>query len=106
MISGNDEHYPKPPSASKSSSRHQVQNMNMRQKRQADEQNVRLYNIKEDPEELIELSATHPEIVDQLLERLAFYNSTAVPVLDLPVDIGHSPDQTGGAWVPWVTEEL
>ena len=50
----------------------------------------------------MDLSESEPEIVVQLLERLAFYNSTAVAVVVPPWDLQHSPDDTGGAWVPWV----
>lgn len=62
--------------------------------------NLRLYNIRDDQEESVELSATHPEIVLQLLHRLAFHNSTAL-VLEQTVDDTHCSDLTGGAWVPW-----
>ncbi len=81
-------------------------NQRLIRNKQDGETNVRLYHIRNDPNEYVDLSTTYPEIVEHLLERLAFYNSTAVPVLDFPIDTGHSPDHTGGAWVPWVTDEL
>ncbi len=68
--------------------------------------NVRLYHIWNDPNEYVDLSATYPEIVEQLLKRLAFYNSTAVPMLDFPLDFGHNPSHTCGAWVPWVNAKI
>ena len=38
-----------------------------------------------------------------LLERLATYNSTAVPPCQLENDPeGANPDNHGGAWMPWL----
>nr|KAG5690199.1 hypothetical protein BaRGS_016590 [Batillaria attramentaria] len=42
------------------------------------QQNVWLFNITADPEERHDLSTSEPEVVKQLLQRLAYYNSTAV----------------------------
>ena len=69
------------------------------------DQNVWLYNIKEDPSECVDLSDSHPDVLLDLLWRLNHYNSTAVPVFKPPNDSDHSAADTGGAWVPWVEEE-
>ena len=66
-----------------------------------DTKNLWLFNIKDDPEERTDLSEQHPEIVDMLLDRLAFYNSTAVPVRFPPEDPAADPKLHGGAWGPW-----
>ena len=73
--------------------------------RQVDK-NVWLYNINNDPSECVDLTDSHPHKVIELLERLAFYNSTSVTVNFPPTDPDHGPDNTGGAWVPWVYDEV
>ena len=43
------------------------------------------------------------KVVELLLERLAFYNRTAVPPCELDRDPdGANPDNNGGAWMPWL----
>ncbi|KAF6027033.1 hypothetical protein EB796_014664 [Bugula neritina] len=64
--------------------------------------NVWLFNITEDPEELIDRSDDFPEIVKQLLDRLAEYNLTAIPPNFPSPDPAGSPANNGGAWKPWV----
>ena len=64
--------------------------------------NIWLFNITADPTEHHDLSDSHPEIVKQLLDRLAFYNSTAVPYRFPPEDPASDPGLHGGAWVSWV----
>ena len=64
-------------------------------------QNIWLFNITADPTEHKDLSETHPEIVKQLLDRLAYYNSTAVPCIYPKRDPQSNPKLHGGAWVPW-----
>ncbi|KAM6984997.1 arylsulfatase I [Aplochiton taeniatus] len=66
---------------------------------------VWLFNITGDPYERHDLSEKRPDMVKQLLARLAFYNRTAVPVRFPPDDHRANPDQHRGAWVPWVGEE-
>ena len=61
---------------------------------------VQLFNIKKDPEERVEVSDLYPEIVDELLTKLAEYNATAVPV-NYPADDPNS-DPQGGFWQPWM----
>lgn len=66
---------------------------------------VWLFNITGDPYERHDLSEKRPDMVKQLLARLAFYNRTAVPVRFPPDDDRANPNQHKGAWVPWVGEE-
>ena len=66
-----------------------------------EEQNVWLFNITADPTEHHDLSESHPEIVKQLLDRLAYYNSTAVPCRYPAPHPQSNPKLHGGAWVPW-----
>ncbi len=109
FILGDDIHHNKPASASKSAKNTQSMKNEyetQRPRSNTKEQNVRLYNIKKDPCEYEDLSARHPGIVQILLKRLAFYNSSAVPVIDFHYDLNHTASDTGGAWVPWVTGEL
>ncbi|KAM3603671.1 uncharacterized protein V6R79_000410 [Siganus canaliculatus] len=66
---------------------------------------VWLFNITADPCERQDLSEQRPEVVQQLLARLAYYNQTAVQVYFPPDDPRANPIRHGGAWVPWVDEE-
>ncbi|XP_035525877.1 arylsulfatase I-like isoform X1 [Morone saxatilis] len=66
---------------------------------------VWLFNITADPCERRDLTDQRPDVVQQLLARLAYYNQTAVPVYFPPDDPRANPSQNGGAWVPWVDEE-
>lgn len=68
-------------------------------------QNVWLFNISADPFERTDLSRQWPDVVLQLLHRLAFYNRTVVPVHFPPADPRANPRRHGGAWVPWEDEE-
>lgn len=66
---------------------------------------VWLFNITGDPYERQDLADQRPDVVQQLLARLAYYNQTAVPVYFPPDDPRANPDQHGGAWMPWVDED-
>ncbi|XP_070701215.1 arylsulfatase I-like [Pempheris klunzingeri] len=66
---------------------------------------VWLFNITADPCERRDLADQRPDVVQQLLARLAYYNQTAVPVYFPPDDPRADPSGHGGAWVPWVDEE-
>ncbi|XP_077472302.1 arylsulfatase I-like isoform X2 [Stigmatopora argus] len=66
---------------------------------------VWLFNISADPYERHDLSRTRPDVVRQLLTRLAHYNRTAVPVYFPPDDPRAHPDRHGGAWVPWMDRD-
>uniref|UniRef100_A0A3B4G6P8 Arylsulfatase I-like n=1 Tax=Pundamilia nyererei TaxID=303518 RepID=A0A3B4G6P8_9CICH len=67
--------------------------------------NIWLFNITGDPYERHDLADQRPDVVQQLLARLAYYNQTAVPVYFPPDDPRANPSQHRGAWVPWVEEE-
>ncbi|KAM9350107.1 arylsulfatase I-like [Symphorus nematophorus] len=67
--------------------------------------NVWLFNITADPCERRDLADQRPDLVQQLLARLAYYNQTAVQVYFPPDDPRANPSHHGGAWVPWVDEE-
>ncbi|KAM9313007.1 arylsulfatase I [Gastrophryne carolinensis] len=66
---------------------------------------VWLFNITADPYERHDLSAQKPEIVKELLMRLAHYNSSAIPVRYPNEDPRGNPELNGGAWGPWASEE-
>ena len=63
--------------------------------------NIWLFNITADPTEHNDLSDTQPEVVKKLLDRLAYYNSTAVPCRYPKPDPQSNPKLHDGAWVPW-----
>ncbi|KAK7491342.1 hypothetical protein BaRGS_00017443 [Batillaria attramentaria] len=67
----------------------------------ADAQNVWLFNITADPEERHDLSQQYPDVVKKLLQRLQYYNSTAVPPRYPPDDPNCDPAKHGGVWGPW-----
>ncbi|XP_071348435.1 arylsulfatase I-like [Trachinotus anak] len=67
--------------------------------------NIWLFNITGDPYERQDLSDQRPDVVQQLLARLVYYNQTAVPVYFPPDDPRANPSEHGGAWVPWVDED-
>lgn len=66
---------------------------------------VWLFNIRADPWERHDLADHRPEVVQLLLNRLAQYNRTAVPVSYPPDDPRANPGRRRGAWEPWVSEE-
>lgn len=67
--------------------------------------NIWLFNITDDPYERRDLADQRPDVVQQLLARLVYYNQTAVPVYFPPDDPRANPSEHDGAWVPWVAEE-
>ncbi|XP_027876835.1 arylsulfatase I-like isoform X1 [Xiphophorus couchianus] len=66
---------------------------------------VWLFNIATDPFERRDLADRRPDVVQQLLERLAHYNRTAVPVYFPPDDPRANPNRHGRAWAPWADGE-
>ncbi|CAH2300714.1 arylsulfatase J [Pelobates cultripes] len=64
-----------------------------------------LFNITADPYERFDLSDKYPDIVKQLLRRLAQYNKTAVPVRYPPKDPRSNPKLNGGVWGPWYKDK-
>lgn len=63
--------------------------------------NLWLFNIAKDPTERNDLSSVYPNIVVQLLDRLLYYNQTAVPPRFPKYDPRSDPSLHGGAWGPW-----
>ncbi|CAG5115309.1 unnamed protein product [Candidula unifasciata] len=63
--------------------------------------NCWLFNVKLDPTESSDLSDTRPDLVQELLNRLVIYNSTAVPPLYPQSDPNCDPKLHGGFWGPW-----
>ena len=63
--------------------------------------NLWLFDIVNDPLETTDISEQHIDVVKKLLGRLAFHNSTAVPVMFPPFDPKSNPDRFGGVWSPW-----
>ncbi|XP_069832909.1 arylsulfatase J [Dendropsophus ebraccatus] len=63
-----------------------------------------LFNITADPYERVDLSERYPDIVKQLLRRLAQFNKSAVPVRYPPKDPRSNPKLNGGVWGPWYKE--
>lgn len=66
---------------------------------------VWLFNVSADPFERRDLVDQRPDVVQQLLARLAYYNQTAVPVHFPPSDPRADPRRHAGAWVPWADED-
>ncbi|XP_070570797.1 arylsulfatase B-like [Ptychodera flava] len=62
---------------------------------------VSLYNIKSDPTEQTDLAERMPGVVHRMLEKLADYNSGAVPPYYPENEIEADPSRHGGAWGPW-----
>ena len=67
-----------------------------------DTQNLWLFNVTADPQETTDLSESRPDVVQDLLHRLVFYNSTASEARFIPLDNNHFPNVTGDAWMPWL----
>ncbi|CAD5116253.1 DgyrCDS5161 [Dimorphilus gyrociliatus] len=63
--------------------------------------NCWLFNIRDDPEERVDLSLKRPEMVKFLLTRLSLLNETAVPVRYPAADPKANPELHGGVWGPW-----
>ncbi|XP_005988344.1 arylsulfatase I [Latimeria chalumnae] len=66
---------------------------------------VWLFNITADPYERYDLSERRPDVVKELLAKLAQYNKTAIPVRYPAEDPRANPELNGGAWGPWASEE-
>lgn len=77
------------------------QPVQMIQTQQPDE-NVWLFHIPSDPYEEINLAQKYPDIVKNLLQRLSYYNSTAVPPYYPKSDPNCDPKLHNGFWSPWM----
>ncbi|KAL2077265.1 hypothetical protein ACEWY4_026769 [Coilia grayii] len=64
-----------------------------------------LFNVTADPYERHDVSEQRPDVVRLLLARLAYYNRTAVPIRYPPEDPRAQPQNNGGAWGPWASDD-
>ncbi|XP_052256156.1 arylsulfatase B-like isoform X1 [Dreissena polymorpha] len=69
---------------------------------QTDVKNLWLFNIAKDPNEYNDLSEQEPVIVKKMLDRLQYYQSTAVPCRYPDDDPLADPAKHGGFWGPWL----
>ena len=67
-----------------------------------EDKNIWLFDIVDDPHEYNDISNSRPDVVADLLTRLAYYNSTAVPVFFKGDDPNADPAKHGGYWSPWL----
>lgn len=72
----------------------------------SDDKNLWLFDLERDPLEVTDISSKYSDVVVKLLDRLAYYNSTAVPALNKPFDQKSNPDHHGGVWGPWEGESV
>ncbi|XP_059147351.1 arylsulfatase B-like [Physella acuta] len=79
--------------------KHNVQHSNVTA---ASDKNVWLFNVSEDPSEVIDLSNILVGQVRSMLERLQYYNSTAVPPQYPDSDPNCDPKLHGGFWGQWL----
>lgn len=63
--------------------------------------NVWLFNITADPSEKADLSSQHPEVVDQLIEKLAMYYKSSVPSNFPDQTLSADPTLHNDLWEPW-----
>jgi len=66
-----------------------------------DWKNIWLFDISSDPLEKADLFETHRDIAVNLLNRLAEYQSTAVPARFPMYDLRCNPNNHNGFWGPW-----
>ena len=60
-----------------------------------------LFNMTSDPCEYENLASSQPLVLDAMQKRLQFYNASAVPPLNQPVDDAGLPYHHHWNWVPW-----
>jgi len=65
-------------------------------------QNLWLFNIRNDPNERVDLSKNYPDQVKLMLNRLIEYNTTALAPRYPPGDENADPQRHGGQWIPWM----
>ncbi|CAL1531381.1 unnamed protein product [Lymnaea stagnalis] len=70
--------------------------------RAPDDKNVWLFNVQEDPSEAVDLSNIYVGQVRRMLDRLQYYNSTAVPPQYPQSEPDCDPKLHGGYWGPWL----
>ena len=60
-----------------------------------------LFNIRKDPCESYNLAPDEPDILQDLMQRLATHRATAVPPRNQPPDPNANPEKFGGVWSSW-----
>ena len=61
-----------------------------------------LFNITDDPSERNNVADKYPDVVEQLKERIEYYNSTHITQLNPPFDPRCNPAKFDGVWTPWL----
>ena len=62
-----------------------------------------LFNLKEDPCEINNLSEIYPEVLQKLKSRLDYYRATMVPpLINKTNDPLSNPKLHHGVWEPWI----
>ena len=61
-----------------------------------------LFNLTADPNERNNVADMYPEVVNQLKERIEYYNSTHIAQINVPIDPKSNPDNFDGIWTPWL----
>ena len=64
--------------------------------------NVWLFDISKDPTEKTDLFDSHRDIAVDMLNKLAEYQATALPVRYPPNDLRCNPRYHNGFWGPWL----
>jgi hypothetical protein len=64
-----------------------------------------LFNIREDPCELTDLSAVRPLVAMSLSQSLERWRRTALPAANVPGDENANPAFYNNTWVPWQDEK-
>uniref|UniRef100_A0A8W8HSP2 N-sulphoglucosamine sulphohydrolase C-terminal domain-containing protein n=1 Tax=Magallana gigas TaxID=29159 RepID=A0A8W8HSP2_MAGGI len=59
-----------------------------------------LFNLKDDPNEHVDLSNKHPDIVKKLKSRLEYYHKQIVPANFPSISPSSAPSNYGGFWTP------
>ncbi|XP_052697879.1 arylsulfatase B-like [Crassostrea angulata] len=59
-----------------------------------------LFNLKDDPNEHVDLSKKHPDIVKKLKSRLEYYHKQIVPANFPSISPSSAPSNYGGFWTP------
>ena len=67
-----------------------------------------LFNFKEDPCEINDLSVMHPAILQQLKSRLDQYRTAIVSpgIINITVDPLSNPKLNNGVWEPWINLQI
>ncbi|CAI9728749.1 arylsulfatase B-like [Octopus vulgaris] len=80
---------------------HYMKDLTM-QDRDPPEKNVWMFNIARDPLERKDLSDAYPQKLRMILDRLAFYNKTAIACHNPYMDLRADPFANNGVWGPWM----